>query len=84
MLPFKPVIPKVRLKEKCDIYANGCLKRGCKDKALYYNDLAESCFGHLNDFMFELTKTELEDWRSQIVTSWGGAKYFPKKKSGSQ
>ena len=33
------------LKEKCDIYANGCLKRGRKDKALYYNDLAESCFG---------------------------------------
>jgi len=31
------------LKKKCDIYANGCLKRGRKDKALYYNDLAESC-----------------------------------------
>jgi glycosyltransferase involved in cell wall biosynthesis len=34
------------LKEKCDIYANGCLKRGRKEKALYYNDLAESCLGH--------------------------------------
>jgi len=34
------------LKEKCEIYANGCLKRGRKEKALYYNDLAESCLGH--------------------------------------
>ena len=34
------------LKEKCAIYANGCLKRGRKDKALYYNDLAESCLGN--------------------------------------
>jgi len=34
------------LKEKCDIYANGCLKRGRKEKALYYNELAESCLGH--------------------------------------
>lgn len=33
------------LKEKCDIYANGCLKRGRKEKALYYNKLAESYFG---------------------------------------
>jgi len=33
------------LKEKCDIYANGCLKRGRKEKALYYNELAESCLG---------------------------------------
>lgn len=32
------------LKEKCDIYANGCLKRGHMEKALYYNNLAESCF----------------------------------------
>ncbi len=32
------------LKKKCDIYANGCIKRGRKEKALYYNDLAESCF----------------------------------------
>ncbi len=31
------------LKEKCDIYANGCLKRGRKEKALYYNNLAGSC-----------------------------------------
>ena len=30
-------------KEKCDIYANGCLKRGHKEKALYYNNFAESC-----------------------------------------
>jgi hypothetical protein len=30
------------LKEKCDIYANGCLKRGRKEKALYYNKLSES------------------------------------------
>ncbi|MBU2521270.1 MAG: glycosyltransferase [Proteobacteria bacterium] len=34
------------LKEKCAIYANGCLKRGRKDKALYYNKLSESCLGH--------------------------------------
>lgn len=34
------------LKEKCAIYANGCLKRGRKEKTLYYNDLAESCLGH--------------------------------------
>lgn len=33
------------LKEKCDIYANGCLKRGRMEKVLYYNDLAESCLG---------------------------------------
>jgi len=31
------------LKEKCNIYANGCLKRGREEKALYYNNLAESC-----------------------------------------
>ena len=31
------------MQEKCTIYANGCLKRGRKKKALYYNDLAESC-----------------------------------------
>ena len=30
------------MQEKCTIYANGCLKRGRKEKALYYNDLAES------------------------------------------
>lgn len=31
-----------------------------------------------DDFMFELTKEEFENWRSQIVTSsWGGARYFP-------
>jgi len=34
------------LKKKCTIYANGCLKRGRKEKALYYNNFAESCFGH--------------------------------------
>jgi glycosyltransferase involved in cell wall biosynthesis len=34
------------LKEKCDIYANGCLKRGRNDKALYYNDLAENCLAY--------------------------------------
>lgn len=28
------------LKEKCAIYANGCLKRGRRDKALYYETLA--------------------------------------------
>ena len=32
------------MQEKCTIYANGCLKRGRKEKALYYNDLAESFF----------------------------------------
>ena len=31
-----------------------------------------------NDFMFELTKDEFENLRSQIVTSsWGGARYSP-------
>jgi hypothetical protein len=31
-----------------------------------------------NDFMFELTKDEFENLRSQIVTSsWGGARYIP-------
>ena len=31
-----------------------------------------------NDFMFELTKDEFENLRSQIVTSsWGGARYLP-------
>ena len=32
-----------------------------------------------DDFMFELTKEEFENWRSQFVTSrsWGGARYFP-------
>ena len=35
------------LKEKCDIYANGCLKRGRKEKALYYNNLAESCLARV-------------------------------------
>jgi len=30
------------------------------------------------DFMFELSKKEFEDLRSQIVTSsWGGARYVP-------
>lgn len=29
------------IKEKCDIYANGCIKRGHKEKASYYKDLAE-------------------------------------------
>ena len=35
------------LKEKCDIYANGCIKRGRKEKALYYNDLAGSCLARV-------------------------------------
>jgi len=31
-----------------------------------------------NDFMFDLTKDEFENLRSQIVTSsWGGARYLP-------
>ncbi|MFC1515787.1 ORF6N domain-containing protein [Thermodesulfobacteriota bacterium] len=31
-----------------------------------------------NDFMFELTKDEFENLRSQIVTSsWGGTRYLP-------
>ena len=34
-----------------------------------------------DDFMFELTKEEFENWRSQFVTSsspqWGGARYKP-------
>jgi len=34
-----------------------------------------------SDFMFELSKEEFEDWRSQFVTSsspqWGGARYKP-------
>jgi len=34
------------MKEKCTIYGNGCLKRGRKEKALYYNDLAGSCLGY--------------------------------------
>lgn len=30
------------------------------------------------DFMFELTAEELQNWRSQFVTSsWGGARYVP-------
>ncbi len=30
------------------------------------------------DFMFELTKEELINWRSQFATSsWGGARYLP-------
>lgn len=30
------------------------------------------------DFMFELTKEELNNWRSQFATSsWGGARYSP-------
>ncbi len=30
------------------------------------------------DFMFELTKEELNNWRSQFATSsWGGARYLP-------
>tara|TARA_R110002049_G_scaffold95727_1_gene235094 strand:+ start:832 stop:1356 length:525 start_codon:yes stop_codon:yes gene_type:complete len=30
------------------------------------------------DFMFELTKNELENWRSQFATSsWGGTRYLP-------
>ena len=29
------------------------------------------------DYMFEMTKTEFENWASQFVTSsWGGARYF--------
>ena len=35
------------LKKKCDIYANGCIKRGRKEKALYYNDLAGSCLARV-------------------------------------
>ena len=37
------------LKEKCGIYANGCMKRGRKEKALYYNKLSESfrCEGYI-------------------------------------
>ncbi|MDL2122790.1 MAG: glycosyltransferase [Deltaproteobacteria bacterium] len=35
------------MKEKCTIYANGCLKRGRKEKALYYNDLAGSCLARV-------------------------------------
>jgi glycosyltransferase involved in cell wall biosynthesis len=30
------------LKEKCSVYAGGCLKRGREDEALYYKKLAES------------------------------------------
>jgi len=30
------------LKEKCSVYAGGCLKRGREDEALYYKRLAES------------------------------------------
>jgi hypothetical protein len=31
-----------------------------------------------DDFMFELTKEEFENWRSQFVTSsWGGVRYRP-------
>ena len=31
-----------------------------------------------SDFMFELTKEEFKDWRSQFVTSsWGGPRYVP-------
>jgi len=30
------------------------------------------------DFMFELTKEELKNWRSQFATSrWGGPRYSP-------
>jgi len=35
------------LKEKCDIYANGCIRRGRKEKALYYNELAGSCLARV-------------------------------------
>jgi glycosyltransferase involved in cell wall biosynthesis len=31
------------LKEKCKIYAAGCLKRGREDEALYYTSLSERC-----------------------------------------
>ncbi len=49
MLTDKQKMAAVKvLKEKCDIYANGCLKRGRKEKALYYNDLAENCLGQTN------------------------------------
>jgi hypothetical protein len=31
-----------------------------------------------DDFMFKLTKSELENWRSQFGTSsWGGSRYLP-------
>ena len=31
-----------------------------------------------DDFMFELTKAELENWRCQFGTSsWGGVRYMP-------
>ncbi len=30
------------MQKKCTIYANGCIKRDRKEKALYYNNLAES------------------------------------------
>lgn len=32
------------------------------------------------DFMFEMTKEELEIWRSQIVTSSWGGQYFASQK----
>ena len=35
------------MKEKCTIYASGCLKRGRKEKALYYNELAGSCLARV-------------------------------------
>ncbi len=35
------------LKKKCDIYANGCIKRGRKEKALYYNEVAGSCLARV-------------------------------------
>lgn len=31
-----------------------------------------------NDFMFEMTKNELENWRTQFASSsWGGSRYLP-------
>ncbi len=42
MLTYEQKMAAVKvLQAKCNIYANGCLKRGRKDKALYYNNLAE-------------------------------------------
>lgn len=30
------------------------------------------------DFMFELTRNEFENWRSQfVISSWGGSRYMP-------
>ncbi|MDO9567174.1 MAG: glycosyltransferase [Candidatus Desulfaltia sp.] len=33
------------LKEKCEIYANGCLKRGRTDEALFYKTISSSAIG---------------------------------------